>query len=198
LVAIYVITEPCIGVKDGACVDVCPVACSHTTPDDPQYYIDPDICIECEQCEIVCPVDAIFTVETVPDEWQRFVEVNAEFFRSNKPPLAPVSIAEAEELAAAVHLFAAGRAVAVAVAIVDPDGGVLLQSAPTASLPSEVTDTALTRARKAASIRLRTDGARVLLDGPTIVGAIGVAGADRDIEAECCEAGMIALRRAPT
>jgi ferredoxin len=195
-VAIYVITEPCIGVKDGACVDVCPVACIHTTPDDPQYYIDPDICIECEQCEIVCPVDAIFTVETVPDEWQRFVEVNAEFFRSNKPPLAPVSIAEAEELAAAVHLFAAERAVAVAVAIVDPAGGVLLQSAPTATLSSEVTDTALMRARKAASIRLRTDGARVLLDGPTIIGAIGVAGADRDMEAECCEAGMIALRRA--
>jgi uncharacterized protein GlcG (DUF336 family) len=73
---------------------------------------------------------------------------------------------------------------------------VLLQSAPTATLPSEVTDTALTRARKAASIRLRTDGARVLLDGPTIIAAIGVAGADRDIEAQCCEAGMIALRRA--
>ena len=53
---------------------------------------------------------------------------------------------------------------------------------------------ALTRARKAASIRLRTDGARVLLDGPTIIAAIGVAGADSDIEAQCCEAGMIALR----
>ena len=109
IVAIYVIVEPCIGVKDGACVDVCPVACIHTTADDPQYYIDPDICIECEQCEIVCPVDAIFTVETVPDEWQRFVEVNAQFFRSNKPPLVALSTAEAEELAAAVHLFAAER-----------------------------------------------------------------------------------------
>jgi len=195
-VAIYVIVEPCIGVKDGACVDVCPVACIHTTPDHPQYYIDPDICIECEQCEIVCPVDAIFTVETVPDEWQRFVEVNAQFFRSNKPPLVALSVAEAEELAAAVHLFAAERAVAVAVAIVDPGGGVLFQSAPTATLPSEVTDMALTRARRAASIRLRSDGARVLLDGPMIIAAIGVAGADSDIEAQCCEAGMIALRRA--
>jgi ferredoxin len=195
-VAIYVIVEPCIGVKDGACVDVCPVACIHTTPDDPQYYIDPDIYIECEQCEIVCPVDAIFTVETVPEEWQRFVEVNAQFFLSNKPPLVVLSIAEAEELAAAVHLFAAERAVTVAVAIVDPGGGVLFQSAATAALPSETTDMALTRARKAASIRLRTDGARVLLDGPSIIAAIGVAGADSDIEAQCCEAGMIALRRA--
>jgi ferredoxin len=195
-VAIYVIAEPCIGVKDGACVDVCPVACIHTTPDDPQYYIDPDICIECEQCEIVCPVDAIFTVDTVPKEWERFVEVNAQFFRSNKPPLVPLSIAEAAELAVAIHLFAAERAVAVAVAVVDPDGGVLVQSAPSASLPSEVRDTALSRARKAASMRLRTDGARVLLDGPSIIAAIGVAGADRDVDAQCCEVGMIALRRA--
>jgi len=132
----------------------------------------------------------------VPKEWERFVEVNAQFFRSNKPPLVPLSIAEAAELAVAVHLFAAERAVAVAVAVVDPDGGVLVQSAPSASLPSEVRDTALSRARKAASMRLRTDGARVLLDGPSIIAAIGVAGADRDVDAQCCEVGMIALRRA--
>ena len=54
----YVITEACT--RDGACVEVCPVACIHTTPDAPQFYIDPDICIECEQCEVVCPVDAIY------------------------------------------------------------------------------------------------------------------------------------------
>jgi uncharacterized protein GlcG (DUF336 family) len=123
------------------------------------------------------------------------VEVNAEFFRSNKPPIALLSFIEAEDLAVAVHRFAAERAVEVAVAVVDPDGGVLTQSTPTATLSSDMTDTALARARKAASIRLRTDGARVLLDGPTIIGAIGVAGADRDVEAQCCEVGMVALRR---
>ncbi|MEP7041053.1 MAG: ferredoxin, partial [Chloroflexota bacterium] len=26
----YVIAEPCIGVKDASCVDVCPVDCIHT------------------------------------------------------------------------------------------------------------------------------------------------------------------------
>ena len=41
--ATYVITEACIGVKDATCVDVCPAACIHTTPDAPQYYIDPEI-----------------------------------------------------------------------------------------------------------------------------------------------------------
>ena len=25
----YVITQPCVGVKDGSCVDVCPVDCIH-------------------------------------------------------------------------------------------------------------------------------------------------------------------------
>jgi uncharacterized protein GlcG (DUF336 family) len=122
------------------------------------------------------------------------VEVNAQFFRSNKPALVALSIAEAEELAAAVHLFAAERTVAVA--IVDPDGGVLFQSAPSATLSSEMTDMALARARKAASIRLRADGARVLLDGPVIIAAIGVVGGDSDIEAQCCEVGVVALRRA--
>ena len=30
----YVIVEPCIGVKDASCVDVCPVDCIHATDDD--------------------------------------------------------------------------------------------------------------------------------------------------------------------
>jgi len=33
-----------------------PVACIHTRPGAPQFYIDPDVCIDCEQCEIVRPV----------------------------------------------------------------------------------------------------------------------------------------------
>ena len=33
--AVYVITEPCIGTKDTACVDVCPVDCIHPRKDEP-------------------------------------------------------------------------------------------------------------------------------------------------------------------
>ena len=33
----YVIAEPCIGTKDTACVDVCPVDCIHPTKDSAQY-----------------------------------------------------------------------------------------------------------------------------------------------------------------
>lgn len=65
----YVIAEPCIGVKDTACVDVCPVDCIHPRKDEadfaeaPQLYIDPDECIDCGACVPVCPVSAIFPKE---------------------------------------------------------------------------------------------------------------------------------------
>ena len=52
----YVITEPCIDVKDRACVDVCPVDCIHDEGDaDRMLYIDPDECIDCGACEPSCP-----------------------------------------------------------------------------------------------------------------------------------------------
>ena len=72
----YVITEPCIGVKDASCVDVCPVDCIHATDDDPQFYIDPDECIDCGACEPECPVEAIFPEDALPDKWNAFVEIN--------------------------------------------------------------------------------------------------------------------------
>jgi len=61
----FVITQPCIGTKDAACVEVCPVDCIHPVPSSDQYeevaqlYIDPDECIDCGACEPECPVDAI-------------------------------------------------------------------------------------------------------------------------------------------
>ncbi|HEU4558886.1 MAG TPA: ferredoxin, partial [Longimicrobium sp.] len=48
----YVITEPCIGTKDGSCVEVCPVDCIYESED--QYYINPDECIDCGACEPEC------------------------------------------------------------------------------------------------------------------------------------------------
>src|ERR671936_2199383 len=84
----YVITSLCT--NDGACVEVCPVACIHTTPGAPQFYIDPEVCIDCEQCEIVCPVDAIFKDIDMPAEHMMSIEVNAAFFRQNKAAVGPV------------------------------------------------------------------------------------------------------------
>jgi ferredoxin len=83
----HVITEPCIGVKDAACVAVCPVDCIHPTKDEPDFaaakmlYIDPETCIGCGICVDECPVRAIFPDDEVPAQWQHFIERNAAHFR---------------------------------------------------------------------------------------------------------------------
>lgn len=76
----YVITEPCIGVKDKSCVDVCPVDCIYGTDEDDQLYIHPDECIDCGACEPECPVSAIFDEAAVPDKWKSFIQKNAAYF----------------------------------------------------------------------------------------------------------------------
>jgi ferredoxin len=77
----YVIAEPCVGVKDASCVDVCPVDCIHTTDAAPLYYIDPDECIDCGACEPECPVTAIFAEDALPEKWNNFIQINADFFK---------------------------------------------------------------------------------------------------------------------
>ncbi len=68
----YVITQPCVGVKDASCVDVCPVDCIHPAPGESDFesvdmlYINPDECIDCGACEPACPVTAIFEESAVP------------------------------------------------------------------------------------------------------------------------------------
>jgi NAD-dependent dihydropyrimidine dehydrogenase PreA subunit len=74
----YVICEPCIDVKDKACVDVCPVECIYEGAD--QFYISPEECIDCGACEPECPVEAIFADDDVPEQWESFIEKNANFF----------------------------------------------------------------------------------------------------------------------
>ena len=77
----YVIAQPCIGVKDNSCVEVCPVDCIHSTDDADQYFINPDECIDCTLCEPECPVEAIFFEDDLPEQWAAFKETNAAFFK---------------------------------------------------------------------------------------------------------------------
>ena len=73
----YVITQPCVDTTDQSCVDVCPVDCIHFDEGvDKMLYIDPDECIDCGACEPACPVTAIFAEDDVPDDQQKFVEIN--------------------------------------------------------------------------------------------------------------------------
>ena len=77
----FVITEPCIDVKDATCVQVCPVDCIQTTDDDNMFYINPDDCIDCAYCVSVCPVNAIFDEFTVPANWRPYIQKNREYFK---------------------------------------------------------------------------------------------------------------------
>ena len=77
----YVITEPCLNVKDKSCVAVCPVDCIHGNDDDTQLYINPDECIDCGLCEPECPVDAIFMEDEVPAKWANFIQINTDYFK---------------------------------------------------------------------------------------------------------------------
>jgi NAD-dependent dihydropyrimidine dehydrogenase PreA subunit len=82
----YVIAEPCIGTKDTACVDACPVDCIHPKKDEAdhadaeQLYIDPVECIDCGACVPACPVSAIFAADDLPEKWAHFTEKNATHF----------------------------------------------------------------------------------------------------------------------
>ncbi len=82
----YYIAEPCIGTKDTACVEVCPVDCIHPTKDEDnfeeakQLYIEPDTCIDCGACEPVCPVTAIFPEEELPEKWNEYIAINTDYY----------------------------------------------------------------------------------------------------------------------
>lgn len=103
----YVITSPCIDVTDKACVEVCPVQCIYEIEDgqlvaryddgevastvpahpdlkflhgDSMLYINPDECTSCDACMPVCPVDAIYPADEVPESEAEFVQTNRFIF----------------------------------------------------------------------------------------------------------------------
>jgi ferredoxin len=79
----YVICEPCIGVKDRACMGNCPASCIYEGtregfPD--MLFIHPDECIDCHLCVPECPVDAIYPGDEVPPEWEHYTTLNRDYF----------------------------------------------------------------------------------------------------------------------
>ena len=213
----YVIVDRCT--RDASCVEVCPVACIHTTPDAPQYYIDPDICIECEQCVVVCPVDAIYIDAELPPEYQVFAEVNASFFRKNKAAVGPVPVDAALQMVQAAHAYAARAGLAVAVAVVDEAGAPIAVGRMDGADP-RAAELAYHKAYTAASFQVSTQelvpearqpwlrslaigsrgrilpagGGIPIIDGIAVVGAIGVAGGSKDDQdILCCRAGLAVL-----
>ena len=74
----YVIAQPCVDLKDRACVDECPVDCIYEGKR--MLYIHPDECVDCGACEPVCPVEAIFYEDDTPEEWKDYYTANVGFF----------------------------------------------------------------------------------------------------------------------
>ena len=213
----YIITSLCT--NDGACVEVCPVACIHTTPGAPQFYIDPDVCIDCEQCEIVCPVDAIFKDVDVPAEHAAAIDVNAAFFRKNKAVVGPVAFDLAWQMVQRAHAYARSVGARVAAAVVDEAGIPIAVGLMDGAAPW-TTELALDKAYTAAAFHVATEelvgaarrpwlrslvhahrgrilpaaGGLVIIDGVAIVAAIGVAGAaNTEQDVLCCQAALSVL-----
>lgn len=74
----YVVTEPCIDVKDKACMTACPVDCIYQGGR--TVYIHPYECIDCGLCETICPVAAIYPDDRLPEAKHEWLAVNAAFF----------------------------------------------------------------------------------------------------------------------
>jgi ferredoxin--NADP+ reductase len=89
----YVITQNCC--KDASCVPVCPVDCIRPVGGAGEFtstemlYIDPVACIDCGACLEECPVDAIYYDADLPEDQQRFRDINAAYFERHPLEGAP-------------------------------------------------------------------------------------------------------------
>lgn len=79
----YVITSPCVDVKDGACVEECPQDCIYQG--DRKMYINPNECTDCGACEPACPIGAISVDRRVPATDKGFIASELEFFTELLP-----------------------------------------------------------------------------------------------------------------
>jgi NAD-dependent dihydropyrimidine dehydrogenase PreA subunit len=70
----YVIALPCTDVKDKGCVEECLVDCIYEG--ERSLYIHPDECVDCGACEPVCPVEAIYFEDDMPERWTQFAGAN--------------------------------------------------------------------------------------------------------------------------
>jgi NAD-dependent dihydropyrimidine dehydrogenase PreA subunit len=80
---VYVITEGCIDVMDRTCVQECPVDCIYEGAR--SLYINPEECIDCGACEPVCPSEAIYYEDDLPEGLTHFTVDNAVFFSQVLP-----------------------------------------------------------------------------------------------------------------
>jgi NAD-dependent dihydropyrimidine dehydrogenase PreA subunit len=79
----YVIGSACVDVMDKSCVAECPADCIYEGAR--SLYINPDECVECGACKLVCRLEAIEFETDLPEDEQWRVEDNAAFFYTVLP-----------------------------------------------------------------------------------------------------------------
>lgn len=75
----FIVAENCIKCKHTDCVDNCPVECFFEGPN--FLVINPDECIDCNQCVSDCPIGAIYSDEDIPDDQLHMLEINMHYSR---------------------------------------------------------------------------------------------------------------------
>jgi ferredoxin len=78
----HIVALPCRDCKYTECVVVCPAECFREGGR--MLYIHPDVCIDCEACVPVCPANAIYHENELPEEWVPFRDLNATMARQCK------------------------------------------------------------------------------------------------------------------
>jgi NAD-dependent dihydropyrimidine dehydrogenase PreA subunit len=79
----YVIGTRCVDVMDKSCVQECPVDCIYEGAR--SLYINPDECVDCGACKLICRVEAIYyEVDLPPDQLAHRAD-NAAFFHETLP-----------------------------------------------------------------------------------------------------------------
>ncbi|CAN5868415.1 ferredoxin family protein [soil metagenome] len=74
----YVIGSGCVDVTDKSCVQECPVDCIYEGVR--SLYINPNECVDCGACKLICRVDAIYYETDLPEDQLGHLEDNAAFF----------------------------------------------------------------------------------------------------------------------
>ena len=180
------------------------------------------MCIDCEQCEIVCPVDAIFKDVDIPAEHVASIEVNAGFFRRNKAAVQPIAVQTAWEMVRRAHAYAARMGIKVTAAVVDEAGCPIAVGRMDGADPNSA-ELAFHKAYTAAAFHVATAelvpqarqpwlrslaiahhgrimavaGGMVIVEGIAILGAIGVAGAHHPDQDILCGQAALAVLESP-
>lgn len=79
----YVIGSACVDVTDKSCVLECPADCIYEG--DRALYINPNECVDCGACKLICRVQAIYEEAQLPADQKQHLADNAAFFTEILP-----------------------------------------------------------------------------------------------------------------